>query len=112
NYSSILFKDSLFKFFPYSEVYFKDGAGQIIDHIFFLEGLQFDCKLGYIKTDSEKTQEEKDNQNYKDYLEHSYIWSEHEINNIKHSQSISGDNVFMMISKYFYNDYPQSKVYN
>jgi hypothetical protein len=111
-YRKILFSDSLFNFFPYCEVYFKDTAGQIIDNLFFIEGLQFNCKLGFIKNEEDKTELDKNNKSYVDYLEHSYIWSENEINNINMSSSISGDNVFLMISKFFYNDMPKSKTFN
>ena len=112
NYAKILFKDSLFGFFPYSEIYYRDSGGQIVDNVFFVEGLEFKCKLGYIKKDEEKTTIDKTNSFYTDYLEHEYIWSANEINNIKFASAISGDNVFMMISKYFFNDYPKSKAFN
>ena len=113
NYSRISFKDSLFGFYPYSEIVFHDTAGQIVDSVFFVEGLEFKCKLGYQKTDEEKTNIDKAfGAKRKYYLEHDYVWSAHEISNIKMAQSVSGDNLFMFISKYFFNDYPQSKVFN
>lgn len=111
-YARILFSDSLFKFFPYCEVHFKDASGQIIDNLFFIEGLNLKCKLGFIKTDEEKTELEKKNKTHKDYIEHTYIWSENEINNINMSSGISGNNLLIMISKFFYNDYPLSKTFN
>ena len=112
NYAKILFKDSLFNFFPYSELYYKDSSGQIVDSVFFVEGLELKCKLGYIKQDEEKTETEQKDTKRKDYLEHDYIWSANEVNNINFSNGISGDNLFMMISKYFYNDVPQSRSFN
>jgi len=110
NWSKILFKDSLFDFFPYSEIYFKDSAGQIVDSVYFVEGLEFHCKLGF----QEEIVKDKDDNDKKigGYLEHDYIWSAFEINNITFAQSISGDNMFMMVSKHFYNDYPQSRTFN
>lgn len=112
SYSKILFKDSLFDFFPYGEVYYKDSSGQIVDSVFFVEGLELKCKLGYVKTDEEKNEQEKANTRYVDYLEHDYIWSASEINNILFSRSVSGHNLFMLISKHFYNDFPKSKTFN
>jgi hypothetical protein len=107
NYRRILFQDSIFRFFPYGEVYYKDSAGQISDKVFFVEGLEFHCKLG-----SQQEVNPVDGTQTGGYLEHDYVWSENQINNINMSNNVSGDNVFMLISKHKLMDYPKSRAFN
>jgi len=112
NWNKILFKDSLFDFFPYCETYFIDAGGQIIDSVFFVEGLDLTCKLGFPEEDQKDKDGKATGKKIGGYLEHTYVWSANEINNIKIAQSVSGDNLFMMISKYFKSDVPKSRTFN
>ena len=105
-YNRIYFKDSIFSFYPYAEVFFRDSSGLIPDRLFFVEGLELATKLGSPEvTDLEGKVSGG-------YLEHTYVWSESQINNIVMSSNISGDVVFLLISKYAYTDIPQSKSFN
>jgi len=105
-YNRIYFKDSIFSFYPYSEVYFRDSSGLIPDRLFFIEGLELATKLG------SPIVSELDGTTSGGYLEHTYVWSEAQINNIVMSSNISGDVVFLMLSKYAYKDYPKSRAFN
>ena len=97
HYPRIYFQDSLFDFFPYGEVYYKDSIGLITDLLIFKEGLELKTKLGT----------EKDG-----YIEGTYVWSESQVNNITMTNHISGDNAFILISKYYLDDKPQSRAWN
>jgi hypothetical protein len=105
-YNRIFFKDSIFSFYPYAEVFFRDSDGKISDNLFFIEGLELKTKLGY--------PEKKDDQGniIGGYLEHDYVWSENQINNIVMAPHVSGDTIFMLISKYALKDHPKSRSFN
>ena len=47
-YTRILFRDSIFKFFPTCEIQYKDSIGLIPDMIYFIEGLKFKINLGNV----------------------------------------------------------------
>jgi len=92
----ILFEDSLLKFFPYSELYIKDDASIISDYFHFVEGLQLKASLG--------NQEEG-------YMGQDYCWSEGQINNVRFSNHIAGDQIFLMLAFPYMNNYPDTKAY-
>jgi hypothetical protein len=88
-YPRILFRDSLFEFFPYAEVHYKDSSGQISDKVFFVEGLDFDLSFG-------RDEYKEDKKTKGGYLSHRYVWSENQINMVTVSEKISGNNVFVL----------------
>jgi len=47
NFRRIYFEDTMFKFFPYGEVYYIDQVGLISDKLFFIEGMEFNVQIGY-----------------------------------------------------------------
>lgn len=110
NYSRIFFQDSIFTLFPIAEVYYQDHSGLISDKVFFVEGLELATKLGYEKT--ETTLEDGTIIEEGGYLEHEYVWSESQFNNVMLSNHLSGDVVFLLISKYFMNDFEKCITYN
>lgn len=107
NYDRIMFSDSLFKFYPYGEVYYKDSIGLIADKIFFVEGLEFMMSIGFpeIKDKSGKIIDGG-------YLSHNYFWSEDQINKIQIANNVSGDNVFILSSIHKRDDHPRSRAFN
>lgn len=105
-YNRIFFNDSIFSFYPTAEIFFRDSGGLISDKLFFVEGLELATKLGYPEETDEK------GVTTGGYLEHEYVWSENQMNNIIMSSNISGDNIFILVSKYAIKDIPKSKSYN
>lgn len=110
NYSRIFFTDSIFTLFPLGEIYYKDHSGLISDKVFFVEGLEFKAKLGYEKT--EETLEDGTVVEDGGYLEHEYVWSESQFNNVQISNALSGDIVFLLLSKYYKDDHPKCLTFN
>lgn len=103
----ILFRDSLFEFFPYSEVHYKDSTGQISDKVFFIEGLEFDMSL-----EKEEVTDEDGNIISGGTIENKYVWSENQINYVEVTNNISGNNVFVLISAYDLHNIPKSRSFN
>jgi hypothetical protein len=91
----IYLSDSIFEFYPYGEVYFNDPIGQVSDEVYFIEGLEFETKMGIDP----------------DFLEHKYLWAEDTVNDIKIQNFISGTKVFVLLSAYIQNDIPQSRAW-
>jgi len=106
NFRRIYFEDSLFKFFPYGEVYYIDQVGIISDKLFFIEGMEFETKLGY----NEEKQE--DGGTVGGWLEHNYVWTEAQLNNGQPSNNVNGDQIFLLLSKHYMKNIHQSKSFN
>lgn len=106
-YPRILLRDSLFEFFPYSEVHYKDSTGQISDKIFFIEGLKFDVTL-----EKEEEKDKDGNVVSGGIMSASYVWSENQINFVEVTDKISGNNVFIMLSSYDLQNIPKSRAFN
>jgi len=85
-YKRIYFKDELFKFFPYGELYVNDKLASIVDRLFFVEGLRFKIKLGA----------ETLNEKQFGYLENEYVWSEGQIVGIEIADQLAGDNALVL----------------
>lgn len=92
----IYFSDSIFKFYPYGEVYFNDPLGEVSDKVYFIEGLEFNIKFGKINA----------------YLEHDYLWAEDTVNDMVMNNFISGTKVFVLLSAQSQNDIPQSRAWD
>lgn len=93
----IYFKDSLYEFFPYAEVFVRDIYGLFTEHSFFVEGTVFELKLG----------NDEDG-----YLEGKYAWSESQFNDVQMEEHLTGTTVFILISEHFMKDKPKSRAFN
>ncbi|MCL1864583.1 MAG: hypothetical protein FWF73_02085, partial [Spirochaetes bacterium] len=99
-------EDTMFKFFPYGEVYYIDQVGLISDKLFFIEGMEFNVQIGY-------NEEQQENGSFTGgWLEHNYVWTEAQLNNIEPSNNINGDQIFILLSKHYMTDRPQSGSFN
>ena len=97
SFPRIYWSSDIFSFYPYQETYMNDRMGLITDDIFFVEGLKFTIMIG--------------RESQKEYLEHTYCWSENQMNNISLGKHVSGDNVFLFLSYYYMMDVPQSRIW-
>lgn len=94
-FKRIYFKDSIFKFYPYAEFYFKDNTGIIPEQFFFVEGMQLKTKIGQ--------DEFKDENGIKvaGYLENNYAWSEYQLQEFNTSTFLNGTSMFLAISYHY-----------
>lgn len=95
-FSRIFIMDSIFEFYPYSEVYFVDKQGIIIDNIYFVEGMEFDFKLG----------NEDDG-----YLETTVVWNNNNINECFLTNRVVGTNAFVLSHAHKQKDKPNSRAW-
>jgi len=93
----VYLEDSIYGFFPWAEIYVNSPTGEILDYVNFVEGMEFDIRIG-----------NKDD----DYLGSNFIWSEHQFNDIKVQNFLSGTNVFLLISAYYAKNHDQSRAWN
>ncbi len=97
SFPTILMSSDIFGFYPYGELFFADSAGIIVDNLLFVEGLEFEFKIG----------NDEDG-----YVGHTFYWSEDQINNTKLADNISGDNIFILKSAYDLVDETRSKAWS
>ena len=97
NFPTITIYSDIFGFYPYGVLYFADKGGTLVDKVIFIEGLEFEFKIG--------NEEEG-------YVGHNFHWSRNEINNIQIANFISGDYVFIVRSIYSKKDYKRSKAWS
>jgi hypothetical protein len=107
NYRRVFFSDSLFKFFPYGELYYGDSIGLITDHVFFIEGLEFELTFG-----REDVIDIEGNVIEGGYINNTYFWSENQINKINMADNVSGDNILVLCGVSKRDDHPRSRSWN
>lgn len=107
SYESILFYDSIFKFYPYGEVHLKDEVGTVIDTLYFSEGFEWNFKLG----SSEYKIKRNGILEELGYLNHNYAWSESLFTNKQITSHLSGIQSFIFISSLFMKDDHKSYMY-
>lgn len=114
SFPRIMFKDSIFDFFPHGEVTLNDTTGTIIENYFFVEGLNFDVLLE--NTDNALKFPTADEilmgKTTIGKLEGSYTWGIDQINNTVIENHIAGHNFFYLESKYKDVDIATSKAWN
>jgi hypothetical protein len=93
----VFMEDSIYGFFPWAEIYVNSPTGEILDYVNFVEGMKFDIRIG----------NEADG-----YLGDDFIWSEHQFNDIKVQNFLSGKNVFLFLSAYYEKNHDQSRAWN
>jgi len=93
-FRKVLIQDSLINFFPYCEFYFRDLSAIVAEHAFFIEGLEFNLKLG---TEGGG------------YLDHDFVWTENQFNDTVPTSFLTGTNTFLFLSKYYKKDYKKSR---
>jgi len=93
-YPKVILEDSIFNFFNYAEVVLNDLSGIVPKYLFFIEGLEFNLKLGNIKDG---------------FLESDYIWARHDIPQSVSSNSLTGYNTFRLYSKFVKYNTPKRK---
>jgi len=102
NFRKIYFEDNITSLYPYGDVYYIDQLGIISDKIFFVEGMEFNIKLGY----------EEDSKKKGGWLEHNYVWVEGQLNNVELADNVAGDQIFILFSKHIFTDRVQSRSFN
>ncbi len=102
----LLLKDSIFSFYPYAELELFDSNSEILNNIFFVEGMPFDIKFGTPEIKGDKNQIISGG-----YLEGKWVWSENVISNGKVSNGVVGDNNIVLISSLYMNDRPETKAF-
>jgi hypothetical protein len=95
-FKRVYLKDSLFRFFPYAEVYLSDMIGAIGENAFFIEGLEFDIKIGNAD---------------EGYLVHKFVWTENQYNETGQTAAVGGTNAFVFLSTYYKKDLPKSRAW-
>lgn len=108
SYEKIYFKDSIFKFYPIGELNIDDEVGIFMDKVFFVEGLEWNFKLGSF--DEKIVRDGKEES--LGYLKHNYIWSESQFFAKKQSTHLSGVQSIFLISAYFMDDTYNSKIFS
>jgi len=96
-FSQITIIDSIFNFYPYAEIYFRDNLSIIREHAYFVEGLEFNMQLG---------------NNEDGYLENNYCWSENQYGDIEIGNHLSGTNAFILLSSLYKKDYKRSRAFS
>ena len=97
NFPSITIASDIFGFYPYGTIYFADSGGTVVDKIVFIEGLEFEFKIG----------NDEDG-----YVGDNFYWDRSEINNIQIANFISGDYIFIVKSIYDKVDHKRSKAWS
>ena len=105
-YNKILFHDSIFDFYPTLDISLTDEIGTIIDKLFFVEGMEWNFKLG----SSEYKIKRKNKEEALGYLNQNYCWSQNRFNCSKIFTSLSGINNFSIISSYYKKDDYKSRI--
>jgi hypothetical protein len=106
SYERIFFKDSLFNYYPYAEIFFMDEVGLIEDTIYFSEGLQWNFKLG----SAEEKITRKGKTESLGFLQHNYCWSEDHLEAMSMSSNLSGMQKFVLISAMYMKDDYRSEI--
>lgn len=106
SYQNILFHDSVFSFYPYAEIAFKDEIGSTIDKMNFVEGFEWNLKFG----SNEQKIKRKGNLEPVGYLNHNYAWSQPDFDETKIMSNLSGIQNFILISSYFLKEDFKSKI--
>lgn len=106
SYERIFFKDSVYNFYPHGEIFFKDEVGTAINQVFFVEGMEWNFKLG------SNTQQIKRSGRTEavGYLDHNYVWSESQFFKDRMATHLSGIQVFILISSMYMKDTFKSRI--
>jgi len=105
-YQKILFSDSIFNFYPYGEIFFKDEIGIVTDKIYFAEGFEWNFKLG----SNDKQIVRNGKSEALGFLSHNYVWSEPQLYKTRQASHLSGIQAFILISALFMKDDYKSRI--
>ena len=97
NFPTITIYSDIFGFYPYGVLYFSDKGGTTVDKAVFIEGLEFEFKIG--------NEEEG-------YVGSNFYWDRGEVNNIQIANYISDDYIFIVKSIYDKLDVTRSKAWS
>lgn len=102
----LYFKDSLTKFFPYCELFMNDPAGEMVDKLYFFEGMKFKLKFGSDEVTDPTTKLKTGG-----YIEHDFFWSENQVHSTELTTHISGESVNILLSNYALNDFAYNRAF-
>lgn len=95
-FKSILFRDSLFGYFPYMQFTLNDDVGLFTETHFFTEGLNFKIKMG-LHNDANR------------FMQHTFFLTEQQMNVPYHYDAVTGPLTYVLLSNFAQQDYVKSK---
>lgn len=95
-FPKIVLSDSINSYFPVAEVYLKDQLGIIPERIYFIEGMPIKLQIGNADDG---------------YCGLDYAWAGNQFNDVVISNNLSGNNIFILVSKNYFNNGQKSRSY-
>lgn len=95
-FPKIVISDNINSFFPVCEIYFKDQLGSIPETVGFIEGLEIKLQLGNMDDG---------------YLGGDFALASMQFNDVVLANNISGNNIFILVSKHYFNNEKKTRSY-